>query len=361
MAAPGVVVHDEPMSDPSVSGADEGRRAPRSIETDRLTLTPPEESDVGLVARLMDVPADDERPADIVAAWRDHWEEHGYGTWIVRDPDGGRVGFVGLRDHEDFIRLTVRTIGAAGEEVAVRAVRRVAAHAVEWLPDLPVRLRVGPDDHMIRAVGVSAGMEHVPELDHTADDDEWQVLELPYIRVVDHVPARAREALLDMWVRVNGAGGAVGFAPGADREDVAALLDGYIDRLAEGRTVCVSLNSPMGELLGFGFVARSTGQLMGHCADLQRVMTDPERRGTNHGGLLMAGMHRAARELGVELVTLDHRDGTGLGDFYARFGYVEVGRIPGAIRVAKGDDRDSVLMARRLDVPPAEVRRPPRA
>ena len=35
--------------------------------------------------------------------------------------------------------------------------------------------------------------------------------------------------------------------------------------------------------------------------------------------------------------------------FYRRCGYVEVGRVPGVIRVSPGDDRDSVLMARRLD------------
>jgi hypothetical protein len=35
-----------------------------------------------------------------------------------------------------------------------------------------------------------------------------------------------------------------------------------------------------------------------------------------------------------------------------RCGYTEVGRVPGAIRVAPGDDRDDVLMARQLDGSP---------
>ena len=151
-----------------------------------------------------------------------------------------------------------------------------------------------------------------------------------------------------MWVEVNDAGGSVGFVPGASEEQVAQVLDGYVARLGDGATACVALNSPLGELLGFGFVVGSTGALMRHTANLERIMTDPGRRGTNHGALLMAGLHRAARERGVELVTLDYRGGTGLGEFYTRYGYSEVGRVPGAVRVAPGDDRDGVLMARSL-------------
>jgi len=43
------------------------------------------------------------------------------------------------------------------------------------------------------------------------------------------------------------------------------------------------------------------------------------------------------------------RSGLGTTRFYEVCGYVEVGRVPGVIRVAPGDDRDSVVMARRLD------------
>ena len=34
----------------------------------------------------------------------------------------------------------------------------------------------------------------------------------------------------------------------------------------------------------------------------------------------------------------------GRGRFYGRCGYKEVGRVPGAIRVAPGDDRDDIYM-----------------
>lgn len=322
---------------------------PRTITTDLVSLQPPEERDAALVAELMGVPEDAERPAEIVRGWREHWDEHGYGTWIATDALGRRVGFVGLRAHDDFIRVTIRTLEGQGEEdLAAPAMRLVVAHALEWLPDLPLRLRVAPEDLATRSVAESAGMVHAPDLDHTVGGNDWQVLELPWVRVTDKIPARAREAMLRMWVEVNEAGGAVGFLPGADEGEVAAVLDGYAARLERGDTSLVALSSPHGDLLGFGFVVRPSGATVAHTANLERIMTDPARRGTNHGALLMAGMHRAARERGVELVTLDYRGGTGLGEFYTRFGYTEVGRVPGGVRVAPGDDRDGVIMARSL-------------
>lgn len=322
---------------------------PRSLSSPSVSLDPPVTGDVELVAELLDVPVDADRPAEVVASWLEHWEDHGYGAWIIRDADGVRAGFLGLRENDEFIRLTLRVLEREGsDELATGALRLVTAHVIERLPDLPLRLRLSPSLASTRAVAEAAGFEHVDELDHVSGDDEWQVLELPYIRVADHVPSRAREAMLRMWVEVNDAGGAVGFVPGATAEDVAPVLDGYIARMEQGDVVCVALNSALGELLGFGFVVRPSGPLLRHGASLERVMTDPSRRGRNLGALLMAGLHRTARERGFELVTLDYRGGTGLGEFYSRYGYTEVGRVPGAIRVAPGDDRDGVIMARSL-------------
>ncbi len=323
--------------------------APRTITSDDLSLLPPVEDDAALVAELMGLPADAGRPAEIVRAWREHWEEHGYGTWIISGAAGRAVGFVGLRAHTDFIRVTIRVVdGEGGDELASRALRLAVAHALEWLPELPLRLRVAPEDVGTRFVAESAGMEHAPDLDHVTGEDEWVVLELPWVRVTDRIPARAREAMLRMWVRVNDAGGAVGFLPGASEDEVAAVLDGYGERLERGSATLVALNSPGGDLLGFGFVARPSGATVAHTANLERIMTDPDRRGTNHGALLMAGLHRAARDAGVEVATLDYRGGTGLGEFYTRYGYTEVGRVPGAVRVGPDDDRDGVIMARSL-------------
>ena len=60
----------------------------------------------------------------------------------------------------------------------------------------------------------------------------------------------------------------------------------------------------------------------------------------------MHEVRRVARnEMGLEQLHLAARDGVGLEDFYGRLGWKEVGRWPGALRFAQGDDRDEILMA----------------
>jgi hypothetical protein len=52
----------------------------------------------------------------------------------------------------------------------------------------------------------------------------------------------------------------------------------------------------------------------------------------------------ARQEMGLEQLHLAVRGGTGLEHFYARLGWRETGRWPGALRLAPGDDRDEILM-----------------
>ncbi|KNX39629.1 hypothetical protein VV01_20215 [Luteipulveratus halotolerans] len=168
----------------------------------------------------------------------------------------------------------------------------------------------------------------------------------------------AYDELVDLWVRVNDAGGAVGFEPGAPRAQVAASLDRRLADCAEGRAELVRLVEPTiaswddpsayGPVLGFGFVDLPQPRNIAHRTRLYAVMVDPQRRGRNLGRLLLGSLHACAREHGREIVDLGYRGGTGLGDFYATCGYVETGRIPGGLRLSTGD-RDDVTMARRLD------------
>ncbi|MFE2364891.1 GNAT family N-acetyltransferase, partial [Streptomyces virginiae] len=53
----------------------------------------------------------------------------------------------------------------------------------------------------------------------------------------------------------------------------------------------------------------------------------------------------AARSVeGIDAIRLTCRGGLGLEHFYSSCGYKEVGRVPGAVRVAPGDDRDDITM-----------------
>jgi GNAT superfamily N-acetyltransferase len=153
--------------------------------------------------------------------------------------------------------------------------------------------------------------------------------------------------LLDTWVAVIDAGGAVGFAAPADREAVARTLRGQLKRVREGRDALGVLRHGT-RTVGMGFLVEGGSPMRRHWRTVLRVMVRPELQGAGAGRLLLEGLHDMARALGLEQLLLSVRGGTGTEGFYARLGYTEIGRHPGSIRLAPGDDRDEIVMLLRL-------------
>jgi GNAT superfamily N-acetyltransferase len=168
--------------------------------------------------------------------------------------------------------------------------------------------------------------------------------------VVDASGARSpqlREQLLEMWVDVTNAGGAVGFTIPADVSAVAATLDAALDRVASG-TDLLGILRQNGTAVGMGFLVPSNSALRRHWRTILRLMVRPELQGQGAGRLLLQGLHGTAADLGLEQLMLTTRGGTGVEGFYERVGYRIVGRHPGAIRLAPGDDRDELILIFRL-------------
>src|SRR5579875_1707849 len=155
-----------------------------------------------------------------------------------------------------------------------------------------------------------------------------------------------REQLLETWVRVTDAGGAVGFVAPADRSLVGEMLDSHLSRVIEGRDALGVLRRGGldGPAVGMGILAASAAPLRAHWRTLLRLMVDPDLQGVGAGRMLLEGLHGVARELGLEFVCLSVRGGLGIEGFYGRIGYAAYGRNPRAIRVAPGDERDEILM-----------------
>ncbi|MEV6681657.1 GNAT family N-acetyltransferase [Streptomyces erythrochromogenes] len=85
--------------------------------------------------------------------------------------------------------------------------------------------------------------------------------------------------------------------------------------------------------------------LVEHWCTFHHLQTRPGFRGRGVGSALMREVREVARdELGLEQLRLAARGGEGLEDFYGRLGRREVGRWPGALRLAPDDSRDEVLM-----------------
>jgi GNAT superfamily N-acetyltransferase len=167
------------------------------------------------------------------------------------------------------------------------------------------------------------------------------------VRAVPRVDDVLRGQLLRCWTDVSNAGGAVGFVPPVVEDDVAPVLDRLIEGVHSGRDVLAVLTVD-GEPAGFATLVASLTPLRRHWGTVLRVQVHPRHQGRGLGRVLMAGVHDLARGRGWEFLQLTARGGTGVDGFYRGLGYTEYGRLPGAIRVAPGDDRDEIMMVRHL-------------
>lgn len=188
-----------------------------------------------------------------------------------------------------------------------------------------------------------------------------------------------RAEIVACWADVTNAGGSVGFIPPVTMDDVlpiaarafAGVAAGH-DRLVIGRerettaradagaeiSAAVDTGASAGADVGAGtgdgrlaalaFLTDERSLLTEHWRMVKRVMVHPDFQGRRYGTLLMAEVERIARVMGLELLALDCRAGTGNDEFYKKCGYAEYGRLPGALRIGPDDYRDRVLMAMSL-------------
>ncbi|GAB2758964.1 hypothetical protein GCM10027039_18630 [Terrabacter koreensis] len=340
------------------------------VTTERVVLRRPQADDLDDYVRLHTDPRtyahapatmpSSERCRDRLAADLADWEtsELGYAA-VVDHATGEVIGWAGLR-HKDsdggalnlYYRLAHDRLGSGlGREIS----RALVAWGVEHRPDTVVTAMVDTANTASLRTATRAGLVQVGTRSSRDDVDgePMAYLEAPRVRVL---PAAAvddvRGDVVDLWVRVNDAGGSVGFLPGAPATEVAAALDRHLDEVRAGRSLlCVLVDPGSGSLRGLGFWEHSRGFPYAHVAGLKRLMVDPSAQGRNLGRILLGGMVGVARrELPwVELLRLDYRDGLGLGAFYAKAGWAEVGRVPRGLRLSATDYRDDVAMARRVD------------
>ncbi|MFC9296446.1 GNAT family N-acetyltransferase [Streptomyces sp. NPDC057011] len=153
------------------------------------------------------------------------------------------------------------------------------------------------------------------------------------------------EGILRLWADVTNAGGAVGFVPPVSADDIRPALIKQLAAVADGGMRLLVGHDGEGEVAATAFLAHNTHRLQLHWVWAYTVMVHPRHQGKGYGRDLMAATEAAARSIGgVDAIRLGCRGGHGLEHFYAACGYKEVGRVPGAIRVAPGDDRDDITM-----------------
>ncbi|QMU74962.1 GNAT family N-acetyltransferase [Streptacidiphilus sp. PB12-B1b] len=154
-----------------------------------------------------------------------------------------------------------------------------------------------------------------------------------------------RDEITTLWTDVSNADGAVGFVPPVTAAQVRPTADKQFAGVADGPDRLLTGRDPAtGGLAAVLFFEDQRFDLMAHWQLLKRVMVAPEHQGRGYGAELLAEAERLARAWGLSGLRLTLRGGRDLETFYARSGYKEVGRVPGAIRVAPGEEYDDVTM-----------------
>ncbi|WP_329390186.1 GNAT family N-acetyltransferase [Streptomyces sp. NBC_01351] len=152
-------------------------------------------------------------------------------------------------------------------------------------------------------------------------------------------------ALVGCWTEVSNAGGAAGFPfPPVDAGEVTAAVNRIVAGLspAGSRLIAATVD---GGLVGWLTIRCDAHPLVAHWGTLHHVQTRLDVRGQGIGaGLVRRARDVARDEMGLEQLHLAARGGVGLEEFYGRLGWQEIGRWPGALRLAADDDRDEVLM-----------------
>lgn len=157
-----------------------------------------------------------------------------------------------------------------------------------------------------------------------------------------------RRQLVDCWTAVINGGGAV-ITPGIPLppvgvRDVGPAAERLIAGLdpERGRLLVATMD---GTLAGWLIIRRDPHPLIAHCGVVNHVQTHPHFRRQGIGAALMTRVREIATDdMKLEQLQLSAREGLGLEQFYRSLGWTEVGRWPGALRVAPGDDRDDILM-----------------
>jgi GNAT superfamily N-acetyltransferase len=155
--------------------------------------------------------------------------------------------------------------------------------------------------------------------------------------------AELRSRIVSLWVDVTNAGGAVGFVAPVGADDVRPVAEAAFAGVGAGIDHLL-IGTDGGELVALLFVVSNRFELKEHWRVLKRVMVTPKSQGRGYGAALMREAASVGRRMGLTALQVTVRAGAGVEDFYAGLGYREAGRMPGALRVAPGDDRDEIYM-----------------
>jgi GNAT superfamily N-acetyltransferase len=156
-----------------------------------------------------------------------------------------------------------------------------------------------------------------------------------------------RRRLVEIWVDATNAGGALGLLSPATAESAEGLAAATWRRIEGGPDdLFVACLGPTP--VGWVVLSPRNDGVTPHWRTVKRFQVHPEQQGCGYGRALLAELERFGLAEELEALHLTLRDGIGVDGFYRALGFREVARIPKALRVGPGDDRDEIYMVKSL-------------
>jgi GNAT superfamily N-acetyltransferase len=156
-----------------------------------------------------------------------------------------------------------------------------------------------------------------------------------------------RRRLVEIWVDATNAGGALGLVSPATAESAQGLAAATwrgVERGSDDLFVACLGPTPV----GWTVLSPRNDGVTPHWRTVKRLQVHPEQQGRGYGRALLTELEQFSLAEGLEALHLTLRDGTGVDRFYRALGFREIARIPRALRVGPGDDRDEVYMVKSL-------------
>ncbi len=109
-----------------------------------------------------------------LAEWLAHWDEHGFGYWVVEADDGAVIGFCGVGTETWLGRPVLNLYYRFAPEVWGRGIASAVAadvirQAAEHSPDRPVLAYTTEDNLGSQRTALAAGLVRRPDLEHELD------------------------------------------------------------------------------------------------------------------------------------------------------------------------------------------------
>jgi GNAT superfamily N-acetyltransferase len=148
------------------------------------------------------------------------------------------------------------------------------------------------------------------------------------IRAVQGLSPTQLDDCADLLGTLVAGGAALGWVDPPGRAETEAWIDAVAAESAAG-DACIVVGLQDGRLVGLGCWRRYARPTHYPNVDVERLFVDPTVQGRGVGTRIMERLVESAHEHGVEVMTLDFRDGNPAAErLYESVGFREYGRLP---------------------------------